>query len=269
MNNGLQSMTDTDGDGLDDIVEVLMGTSISDPDTDNDSLSDLDERLLGSDPLSAPTPSEIQRLDRSLKVDAYTNGGDFVIQISALYGQTLDNVTLHWATQNNYGQVRPSLLASLPNDDRQLSSGVNNMRARVYRVQLPVNAFLRYEACAVGVTAFLDGVEYGDQIHLLSRSGMLLEFRDSASFGRQSQGGGQNGGLFPTAPGGNLPGEISVGQICVQTLQEIAALGTGQRLFQVSDSFCDYLPDAACFSNCTAAVGDSVVGIDIIGLLGG
>ena len=66
-----------------------------------------------------------------------------------------------------------------------------------------------------------------------------------------------------------MPGEISLGQVCVQSLQEIASLGGGQKLYQVADSYCDYLPNAACFSSCAGAIGNSVVGIDIVGLLGG
>jgi hypothetical protein len=46
-------------------------------------------------------------------------------------------------------------------------------------------------------------------------------------------------------------------------------LGGGQKLYQVADSYCDYLPNAACFSSCAGAIGNSVVGIDIVGLLGG
>jgi hypothetical protein len=269
MSSALGSMTDTDGDGLDDVLEVLLGTSISDADTDNDLRSDLDEHLTGSDPLTFDGSGRPAAIQRNIKMDIYSNGDDVVVQVSGIYSQSMRGIKLYAATEDRFIQLRPRALPLTNSDTRVLSSGLPGLQTKVHRMSFPKDVFHRVPAMAIGLTAFVDGVEMGAQVQLLSRQDHLLEYRDGETFGRQSQGSGQTGGLFPTSPGDSMPGEISLGQICVQTLQEVAALGGGQKLYQVSDSYCDYLPDAACFSSCSGAIGNSVVGIDIVGLLGG
>jgi hypothetical protein len=49
---------DSDGDGLTDAEEVIIGTSPTDPDTDNDGLSDGDEVRIGTDPLDPDTDND-------------------------------------------------------------------------------------------------------------------------------------------------------------------------------------------------------------------
>lgn len=262
-------MADTDGDGLDDVLEVLLGTSLTDPDTDNDQRSDLDEHLTGTDPLvfdGFGAPTSIQR---NVKMDIYTNGDDVVVQISGIYSQVMRGIKLYAATEGRFYQLTPRALPLTSSDTRMLNSGLPGLKSKVHRLVLPRASFQNVQALAIGLTVNIDGTEMGDQIQLISRMDYLLEYRDGDAFGLQSQGSGQTGGLFPTSPGDSMPGEISLGQICVQTLQEVAALGGGQKLYQINDSYCDYLQDAVCFSTCSGAIGGSVVGIDIVGLLGG
>jgi len=275
MTSGLQSMTDTDGDGLDDVLEVLLGSSITDANTDNDSLSDLEEHLMGSDPLVYDSVGQLSQIQRELKLDVYSNGADVVIQVSGLYSQGITGFRLYAANENSSVRIPLRLLAAFQSDVRQFSTNLAGFQAVVYRFKLPAQLFHRSSAMAIGVTANVDNMGLGVQSHLLSVSGKLLEYRDFPSFGVQglSSGGGASGGasggLFPTSPGDQMPGEISLGQICVQSLQEIASLGGSQKLYQVTDSYCDFMPRAACFSSCSSAIGGSVVGIDIVGLLGG
>ena len=49
---------DTDGDGLSDIDEIKLGTSVTQADTDGDGLSDGDEIKLGTDPLNADSDND-------------------------------------------------------------------------------------------------------------------------------------------------------------------------------------------------------------------
>ncbi len=275
MTSGLQSMMDTDGDGLDDILEVLLGSSITDADTDNDSFSDLEEHLSGTDPLVYDSGSQPLQIQRQLKLDIYSNGADVVVQLSGLFSQGITGLRLYAANEYYSVRIPANFLAAFQNDERQFSCNVAGLQAVVYRFKLPAQLFLRSSAMAIGVTANVDNMALGVQSHLLTAAGQLLEYRDFASFGilghsgQSGSGGGASGGLFPTAPGDQMPGEISLGQICVQSLEEIASLGGSQKLYQISDSYCDYMPRAACFSSCSSAVGGSVVGIDIVGLLGG
>ena len=52
-NNASDALVDFDGDGLNNLGEFLLGTSIFDADTDGDGLNDAEEGTLGSNPLTA------------------------------------------------------------------------------------------------------------------------------------------------------------------------------------------------------------------------
>ncbi|MEO1288622.1 MAG: hypothetical protein AAFV93_12705, partial [Chloroflexota bacterium] len=62
-------LIDTDGDGLNDLEERLIGTDIRDPDTDDDSLIDGDEvNIYNSDPRLMDTDDDGLRDDREVAV---------------------------------------------------------------------------------------------------------------------------------------------------------------------------------------------------------
>ena len=257
-------MVDTDGDGIDDILETRFGTRADDSDSDSDTISDFDELLMGLDPL---VPNDLNNLPQSspnLRIEAYSSGNDLVVQIAALRQFRARNMRLFWATPNNFHEVRMSSLARMPHDERVLSSSIPGYELAIYRVKLPVGIFLAQPSVAVAVKGLLDGEFYADQIQLSNMTGTLMEWRPE-SISQSSQGSG--GGLFPTDPGAQMPGELRSGEVCIQTLAQIGALGGGQVLYQVSDSYCGFMPNAVCFSSCAASVGDSIVGVDIIGLL--
>ena len=62
---------DSDGDGLTDSIEKLIGTDLNNQDTDNDGLSDYDEIKIGTDPLNNDT--DMDGLDDRYEIDNYTN----------------------------------------------------------------------------------------------------------------------------------------------------------------------------------------------------
>lgn len=258
-------MVDTDGDGLDDILETRFGTLPDDVDSDGDTLNDFDELLMGLDPTTANDLNNLPAVSPNLRIEAYSSGSDLVLQVAALRQNRVRGMHLYWATPNIFHEVRLTSLAQMPHDVRTLSSSIPNYELEIYRVKLPIGLFLSQPAVAVAVKGMLDGQDYADQIQLSNMTGTLMEWRPDGMGVASAQGSG--GGLFPTDPGGSMPGEVRAGEVCVQTLAQIGALGGGQVLYQVSDSYCGFMPNAICFSSCAAAVGDSVVGIDIIGLL--
>ena len=54
------TLTDTDGDGLDDLTEMTLGTDPLNPDTDGDGIVDGDEVTAGTDPLDPLDPDPDQ-----------------------------------------------------------------------------------------------------------------------------------------------------------------------------------------------------------------
>lgn len=257
-------MVDTDGDGLDDILETRFGTLPHSVDSDGDTLHDFDELLMGLDPTTSNDLNSLPPTSANLRIEAYSSGSELVIQVAALRQNKVRNMRLYWATPNNMHEVRLTSLAQMPHDARTIASSIQGYEMEIFRVKLPIGIFLAQPAVAVAVKGRLDGQYFADQIQLSNMTGTLMEWRPDGMI-PTAQGSG--GGLFPTDPGGQMPGEVRAGEVCVQTLAQIGALGGGQVLYQVSDSYCGFMPNAVCFSSCAASVGDSLVGVDIIGLL--
>ncbi len=258
-------MVDSDQDGVDDLLEVRYGTSAQNADSDGDTIPDFEEIVLGLNPTVADNPQALGRQDPGLRIEVYSSGPDLVLEVAVMRRNNARDMRLFWATAANFHEVRLSSLASMPNDRRTFAAVTPGFTLDVYRLQLPTAFFLNQPAVAVAVKGRIDGTYYADQIQLSSMTGALMEWRPATNNSLSSQSGG--GGLFPTDPGGQVPGEVRPGEVCIQTLTPVGSLGGGQMLYQVADSYCGYMPGAVCFSGCPASVGDSVIGIDIIGLL--
>ena len=256
-------MVDTDGDGMDDVLEDSFGTSNSTMDSDADTIGDMEELLRGTNPLVWDDVATLPAALPNLRIHAYSSGADTVLMVSALRQTSMGHLQLFWANPNNFNRVRMGSLLQRPNNHNLYSTSTPGMSLEVYRVQIPTAAITGHPSLAVAVKGLVDGMSYADQIQFSVHDGILMEWRRDAS--PMPQGGG--GGLFPTDPGGQIPDEARAGEVCVQALTQVGALGGGSVLYQVTDSYCGALPTGICISSCSAAVGDSVVGIDVIGLL--
>ncbi|MBC8370262.1 MAG: hypothetical protein H8E25_09690 [Planctomycetes bacterium] len=266
-NSVFTTFSDVDNDGLDDALEARWGTLDSGSDSDQDQLTDLDELLLGTDPL---TFDDLVRLDPpqpTLRVDSYVCDTDLVVEIMTLHKNQTNNVRFYWADDVSFQEVPRSTLRGLPFQKANFSSIIPGYSTQVIKLSIPRANVEALGTVAFGIEAFVDGVPCGDQVRYSFIDTELVEWRDSgAAFSRYS-GNSSGGGLFPVDPSGSMPGEVTPGEVCIQTLSEVASVGSGQKLYQVSDSYCDYLPSAQCFVGCGASIGDTVVGIDIVGLL--
>jgi hypothetical protein len=267
-NSTFTTFSDLDNDGLDDALEARWGLSDVAIDSDGDQLTDLDEILLGTDPLEFDDLVRLDPPEPTMKIDSYVCDNDLVIQIMTLQKFGTNNIRFYWADATSFQEVPRTTLRGLTAERHNYTSIIPGYSTQVIKIVLPRLRIEALGAVAIGIEGFTDGVAVGDQIRFTYLGNKLLEWRTTGAFSRyNAQNGGGGGGLFPVDPLGGMPGEATSGEVCVQTLQEVASLGNGQKLYQVSDSYCDYLPTAKCFVGCSASIGDTLVGIDIVGLL--
>jgi hypothetical protein len=266
---------DHDGDGLDDALETRFGLSESLEDTDGDGYTDLEEALAGLNPLVPDNLNMLHGLEPKVTLEAYTVGADTVLTVTVLRSSTVRNFKLFYATRDIIREVPQTTLAMFPSDTRSIQTNIPGLQAAISRITLPTATLERANAVSLAVQVQLDGHLHGSEVRLSMVDGILMEHRDSLSMTRspssQGSGGGQSGGLFPTDGGTDLPGEVSPGKVCVQEISEVGSLGlgSGQKIYQVSNGYCDILPTAKCFSTCADTVGGTIIGIDIASLLGG
>lgn len=263
---------DTDQDGLDDALETRFGLSHLLSDTDGDGYSDFDEVMAGFDPLDPGGLNQMMGVDPKLTLEVYTIGADTVLTVTFMRRYTVRNLQLMFATQDSLRTVNRMALAALPNDTRNIQTGIPGMMATVSRVTIPTALLDNVDACALAVHGELDGTRHGSEVSLTTVEGVRMEYRTELSMSRgdshESQGG-QQGGLFPTDGDDILPGEVTPGMVCVQELNEVGSLGLGsaQKIYQVSNGYCDMLPTAKCFASCSNTIGGTIIGIDIASLI--
>lgn len=264
---------DTDQDGLDDALETRFGLSHILSDTDGDGYTDFDEAMAGLDPLDPNNLNALVGVEPKLTIELYTIGLDTVLTVTAMRHYTARNLELFFATRDNIRPINLAALGAFPNDRYNIQTSIPGMLATVWRVTVPTAAFEHLDAYALAVHAELDGAHHGSEVSLINVGGVRMEYRTSLSMTRPSSNqsqGGLTGGLFPTDGDDILPGEITPGMVCVQELNEVGSLGlgSGQKIYQVSNGYCDMLPTAKCFSSCSDTIGGTIIGIDIGALIG-
>jgi len=283
-------LADADLDGLDDALEARLLTDPNNSDTDGDLVPDIEEVLLGTNPNVAGAAGSFPPPEPKLHIDAYSLGPDLVLQISGHVQQSIISPSFVWADANN--------LASLPAWDMRayridhgsrpsVKSGWNVASARFL---IPKSIVSSEPSASLAVRAFIDGEDVAAAVMFTQVDGYLAQFRTgfgSSSMtwsgsaspahpanpslqpgGSTSTGGG--GGLFPVDPTeGGAPSSSSADEVCLQVLELTANLGGGRMAYRVADAYCDSLPQALCFSGCVGTIDDVIIGIDIISLLGG
>ena len=287
--NGPVPHLDDDADGLDNALEMRIGTLYDHANTDGDALGDLDELIIGTDPATSNAIGGQQTAEPSMLVEAYASGNKMIFQTFVSRRDIVHKMTAYIAVPNpNYPAssndpvltivLKQSKLQSFLNRALVLSSPIPNYEVYSARSVMPLSTFTRLVTFAVAFCATLDqGVKVADEVRFTTDSiGRLLEWRDDGvlagiTAGQQGGGSGSStgrpGGLFPADPLATPPpGESLQHMVCVQELALSGVSGVS-RLYTVADAYCDTLPVAVCLAECAATAGDSLVGIDLASLI--
>jgi hypothetical protein len=284
-------LVDSDGDGLDDMLELRIGTSGLAADTDSDGVTDLQEIMIGSDPLVLEAPGVHPDADTSLYFNVYSNGAEFVLEIYAQNASAVLDFQLVRALPSGLRSFSFSQLTPYFVDTASFPSVSAGWKIDRVRYNLPAIWFASQPTVALAAQVVMDQAVLAQSVtlvHVGNELGQLVwdsmfatvSLRSSVnansvgsgsgSSGNSNSGtGGPSGGLVPVDPGEGPPQTGTQDAICLQSLQAIANLGAGRILYQVTSAACDPLPGALCLAGCSATAGDSVVGIDVVGLLGG
>lgn len=263
-NAASQPLLDTDGDGLDDLMELRLGTAIDLVDTDQDGASDLEEYLSHRDPLMANSPLDAILAEPSVRINLYEAAGTIYLQTFAAAGVSIEDVYVGLADLNIEHWVGGSTLISRSIEREIVPTQVSSVS--IYSLTVPVSAaeLRTLLPCSIGILACVDGVYVGEELRLVEVSNEIFEMRSL------DRGGANNPlGLFPAVPAPLTPAmDRSTDDVCIQNLATIGTLGAGRLLYTVNEAYCDFLPRAVCLVDCRMTQGDTVVGLDIPGLLG-
>lgn len=264
---------DSDGDGLPDRQEVVLGIDPHLRDTDFDGYSDGVEVALQTDPnLFADSPESGQL---SLGMSARGEGGKLKVFIAVHSGDgILDNKIIRLGALIGGELVPISLERLAPLTDIQTQSTPGGGVLLTMDIQMP-EAYVQVTGAA---TIFaMVGIEGGSRYAKLGRVDLSLV--QGVMMLRQPYPGGSGG---PTAvPEGAtinrpipLDGEVGVpieweaGKICFQLSEIVGTVGNSV-IHQVVQAECESGWDTYCASDCPATVGNTFTTVDPGSLLGG
>jgi hypothetical protein len=288
---GILILADADNDGLDDLLEFRIGSNPDEADTDGDGLSDLQEIMVGTDFLTPDPPHGIPSSDTALYLNVYSLGADFIIEVYVLNHLGVSQFAMVRAREADQKSFSFGQLASFLVDTTTFAAYDAGWQIDRVRFKLPISLVHGNGSISLAAMVVADYAIMAQVVTLTSVDGVLSQLVmdvQASSFNGHSNtnpttlgnsgsgtggGGGTSnprGGLFPTEPttdGPPLSGTLD--EVCLQVLQPIAYLGAGRIEYQVADAFCDPLAGAVCLTGCSATLGDTIIGIDIVGLLGG
>ncbi|MFT4540806.1 MAG: hypothetical protein ACI835_003264 [Planctomycetota bacterium] len=266
---------DTDGDGLPDKQEIVIGTSTSLTDTDGDGYSDALEFACQSSPtLDLSVPST---LDISIGMTArggHGNGVKMMLGVFVADG-TLDDEAIR------FGVLRNGMPISVPFGWIMWRANTRTMPVEgggllvLFDLDLPPNMILGGDHVSYFAAAGIAWQPYYQSAAVCSfinRDGVPLLRVRAASSGvgggsTQTQG---TGSVYQPIPGdgSSIPEGWSAGKICYRTAETVGV--TGAVLTQeVTTAECQEGWDSFCASGCEQSVGDTYQTVDPLALVGG
>ncbi len=263
---------DTDGDGLSDPLEAILGTNPAGVDTDSDGFSDAEELARQSDPGNRSSFPGSEASGVGIAVTAHDGS---LHAVSALYFQdgSLSDKTFQLGAMihGNVVNIDPSrygnaLLHIVPSSDPSAVVAVLDAR-------LPQNPLLLAGSMSLFSTvAGADGVvTAASVIDLVALDGVVMERQlsyFSAAPGSTPQTGAGAGGLYRPL-GGSIPATWNEGQVCAQSLAVVGVEGPVVTQ-EVEDAGCEDSLEGACSpGGCSATIGTTVRVMDPLALIGG
>lgn len=268
-------LEDSDGDGLPDALEVVIGTRSDRFDTDFDGFGDGEEIARSSHPAranSVPSNDVIGvGMDAFLLRDKVHMTTAIYVPDSQIHGKTL---SLGIASS---GGLVPVSLRKFGGGHGVRSVASQNGSGRVYVLD-PVVA--KRVVVAKGGFALFAGLSQNgtylaaDAVNLVVDSGEIFEhlaLGTTSSNGSQGMGVGLGiGGVYRPIDNGTNGGSAPyvVGQICAQTTMVVGVVGAVVTQ-EVVDADCVSGWDAHCSPGCSASVGSTFRSIDPATLVGG
>ncbi len=270
---GEGTSVDSDGDGLHDELELVMGTNPFRYDTDGDGFGDGEEVARGSNPRRkqlVPTGN-----DAGLSMDAYLENGRVHV-LTTIYLPPGDER----ARKLQFGLERNGRLMTLPlgamrgGEGPRISLFANGGRLVVLDPVVPEQFVIANGGLAMWATV-------SSSSHFLAAGSLSVGVVDGQLFQRvvieanplvtaMQQTTPAQGGVFrPLLRGGAGSSASQLpGQICAQTTMTLGVVGA-LVTSEVVDAGCVEGWDAHCTPGCAATIGMTIKSIDTAALIGG
>ncbi|MCB0333689.1 MAG: hypothetical protein KDD55_09340 [Bdellovibrionales bacterium] len=281
------ALTDLDGDGLNDEVERVLGTSEVLADSDGDGFSDSEEFARGSDMLVATSvPSSNATLSHVRIVGVQQNRNIrthmvmfFPADVSE--DRSLEQVTLDITSPSNAlhrrrlwnsgnGQFQPEGI-TVRNAQGSMGADIVVVEKLLFNsrdeaVVLPLQG--QYDFFAVAGVVSLDGIAtVADSTNFANCGPIYLQsFELPVSSGLASE----VGSVYRPIPGDGavLPEDWEAGKICMSTSEYVG--GSGAVITrEVTSAECQDGWDSYCSNGCEGSVGQTYKTVDPLALIGG
>jgi hypothetical protein len=257
---------DTDGDGLVDAQENVLGTDPDLADTDNDGFSDTEELARQSDPL----------LDYLIPAPTAVNIGMYSMTQSGLVTTTSTVFIQQSQVQNvkfDMGVMVAGQLISLNPKIYLGFGGVSSFATASpadamvsVQISYPESLLTTYGSMAIYSTVTdssgLVTMAYVQNLTLFEGVPMSVEVPP------QGVQGGAGVVYRPLTAGSGIPPSWSSGQICWQSTTAVGTSGASV-VYEVDSSNCEQVDTYCSTTSCAAAVGGTIELLDASSLLGG
>ena len=261
-------LEDEDGDGLIDVQEEILGTSIYDDDTDGDGFPDLEEIARSSDPLDFDSIPGTADLSIGLTARAEDGVVTMVAPVYASAG-SFGRLDLELGVVFNDGTrfpLTPQLYLPV------IRGGVFKSRSQASRVVLLEVPFPQALFEGLGSLSLYGKVNdpdtamsaSADAVNLYDFSGVIV-MASTAPLGIS----GQPGIIYaPIVPDEDIPASWSSGEICWQQASPVGMVGSSTA-YEVTKGLCTTSDTYCSPTDCKANVGTSLTLTDPGTLLGG